>query len=318
MSGDETKRGRVRPEIQVLLDREARLPVPPPEDLTPAGRRASTLVRLPALWGALEPVARIDEIAVPVGGGATVRARIYRPEGAQGTIYFLHGGGWALGDLDTHEGPTRRLANVTPANVVSLEYRKAPEFPFPIPVDDARAGLDWLAANGAGLGLDTARIIVAGESAGANLAAVVARHARDRGVPLAGQVLIYPVADTAMDTGSYAAFAEGFYLGAEGMRWFMEQYFADPAHRAHPDAAPVRVPLPALAGLAPAHVLTAEFDPLRDEGRRYAANLIAAGNDVTYREWQGAVHGFWLMNAVTPATGEVIADVAAWIRGRWG
>lgn len=316
-TGQPDRRG-VRPEIRAMLERDDLLPPSTPEELTPAGRRASSSVRLPGLWGPLEPVAGIDEIAVPVGSGASVRAHVYRPENARGTIYFLHGGGWAVGSLDTHEGPTRRLANVTPANVVSLEYRKAPENPFPVPVADCNAGLDWLVANGASLGLDATRIVIAGESAGANLAAVVARHARDRGIALAGQVLIYPVADTAMDTASYNDYATGFFLAADGMRWFIEQYFAEPGHAAHPDAALVRTPLADLAGLAPAHVLTAEFDPLRDEGRAYAQRLIAAGNDVTYREWKGAIHGFWVMNAVTPATGEVIADVGAWIRGRWG
>lgn len=319
-SEGKTRRGDrsgVRPEIRALLEREDLLPPLTPEQETPAARRAAALLRLPALWGPPETVARVDEISIPVGGGAEVRARIYRPEGALGTVYFLHGGGWALGDLDTHEGPTRRFANATPANVVSLEYRKAPEFPFPTPLDDAKAGLDWLVANGAKLGLDTARIVIAGESAGANIAGAVARHARDRGLSLAGQVLIYPVADTTMDTASYADFGEGFYLAADGMRWFVEQYFADPAHRDHPDAALLRAPAAALANLAPAHVLTAEFDPLRDEGRAYAARLIEAGNDVTFREWKGVVHGFWLMNAISPVAGEVIADVGAWIRGRW-
>jgi acetyl esterase len=165
------------PELRRMLEELDQQPEPLPEELTPAGRRAVSERNLPALWGDIEPVARIDEIALPVRGGS-LRARIYRPEAATGTVLFLHGGGWALGSLDTHEGATRRLANITPCNIVSVEYRKGPEHPFPAAVEDVNDALDWLIAHSTGLGLRSDGIVVAGESAGANLAAVAARHAR--------------------------------------------------------------------------------------------------------------------------------------------
>ena len=304
----------VRPEIRTLLEELDRQPEPSEEELTPAGRRVSAEETLPGYWGPPEPVDRIDDVVVPTPA-AKLRARIYRPANPQGTVFFLHGGGWALGSLDSHDRPCRMLANLVPANVVSFEYRKSPEHPFPAAVIDCDAGLDWLLAEGASLGLATDRVIVSGESAGGNLAAVLARHARDRGIALAGQLLIYPVADTAMDTQSYAAFADGFFLTAETMRWFADQTFTDPEHWTHPDAAPLRAD--DLASLAPAMVITAEFDPLRDEGRAYAARLVEAGNNVTFEEWKGAIHGFWMMHAVTPATAAVIGSAANWIRQRW-
>lgn len=296
-----------------MLEEMDRLPPPTPDQLTAAARRESSETVLPALWGPPEPVSEVEDIAIR-NGRTALRARIYRPSVSLGTIFFLHGGGWALGSLDTHDASCRRLANATPCNLVSLEYRKGPEHPFPAAIDDAEAGLAWLIAEGAARDLDVRRIVVAGESAGGNLAAVLARRARDRGIALAGQLLIYPVTDTAMDTPSYAAFEEGFYLTAESMRWFAEQYFSEGAHATHPDAAPLRAG--DLSRLPPAFVVTAEFDPLRDEGRAYAARLIEAGNDVTYVEWRGVVHGFWLMNAVTDATADAIAAAARWSADR--
>jgi acetyl esterase len=313
MAEPNVERGGLRPELRRMLEELDREPPPTPDELTPEARRITSERNLPGLWGELEAVERIDEIVVRTGN-ATLRARVYRPKAARGTVLFLHGGGWALGSLDTHEGPTRRLANEAACNILSLEYRKGPEHPFPAAVNDVNAGLDWLVRNGPEIGLDTQRIVIAGESAGANLAAVLARHARDRQIALAGQLLIYPVADTGLDTPSYREFAEGFYLTAESMRWFVDQYFADVRHAAHPDAAPLRAD--DLGRLAPAFVVTAQFDPLRDEGRAYAARLIEAGNNVTYVEWPGVVHGFWLMNAITPAATEVIAAAADWVRGR--
>ena len=304
----------VLPELRRMLEENDRLPPLTEEEMKAPARRMKAEADLPAMWGRAEEVERIEDIVIPTAA-AELRARIYRPANAKGTILFLHGGGWALGSLDTHDRPTRMLANLVPANIVSLEYRKSPEHPFPAAVVDSDAGLDWLLANGAKLGLDTQAIILAGESAGGNLAAVLAIHARDRGIALAGQVLIYPVTDTAMETESYVRFAEGFNLTAETMRWFADQTFAEASHRVHPDAAPVHAE--DFGGLAPAYVITAEFDPLRDDGRAYAARLIEAGTDVTYEEWKGAIHGFWMMHAITPATFAVIGVAADWIRGRW-
>lgn len=307
-------RSGVRPELRALLELIDLLPQPPIEEQTPAGRRALAESTFPSFWGAGEDVATVEDITLPVRDGS-VRARLYRPSRAKGTVLFLHGGGWMIGSLDTHDGSCRMLANCTPCDVVSLEYRKAPEHPFPAAVNDVDDALGWLVDNGASLGLDAQRIIVVGESAGANLAAVLARHARDSGRPLAGQVLIYPATDMSLDSQSYRDFGEGFFLTAEGVEWYLGHYFADPSQRFHPDAAPLRAP--DLHGLAPAFIVTAEFDPLRDEGRAYAARLIEAGNDVAYVEWKGVVHGFWLMNSVTTTTAELVTATAGWIRDRW-
>lgn len=288
----------------------------PPVDfatLPAAVERAASEERIKAAWGALDPVDAVEEMSFASAGHA-IRARLYRRSDALGTVLFIHGGGWVLGSLDTHDGSARALANATPANVLSIEYRKAPEHPFPAAVIDVNAGLDYLLAAAARLELDIGRLVVCGESAGGNLAAVLARHARDRGIALAGQVLIYPVTDTSMASRSYRDFAEGFYLAADAMGWFIGHYLGN-ENRDHPDAAPLRAA--ELEGLAPAFIATAAFDPLRDEGRAYAARLIEAGNDVTYREVAGVVHGVWVMNADTPAAKRLIGEAADWIRELW-
>lgn len=306
-------RSGVLAELRAMLEDDERKPPAPPEALTVAGRRAESDVRLPGLWGTPDAIDRVDTVTIATAV-ATLRARLYRPNGARGTVLFFHGGGWVAGSLDTHDSATRTFANAMPANVLAVEYRKAPEHPFPAAVEDADATLDWLLVNGARLGLDTTSIVVVGESAGATLATVLARHARERGVGLAGQVMLYPVTDTAMSSESYRSFADGFYLTAEAMAWYLDQYLGG-RDLDHPDAAPLRTP--DLRGLAPALLITAEHDPLRDEGRAYAARLIEAGNSVTFREIRGGIHGMWMMARVTPATRRLIGEVADWIRSRW-
>lgn len=306
-------RSGLLPELRKLLEAVDASGLPSLDQQTPEEGRASSEESIPGLWGALEPVAEIEDLSLDTPA-AKLRARLYRPAGARGTILFFHGGGWVLGSIATHDGGCRMLANATPANVLSVEYRKGPEHPFPAGVIDADAGLDWLLANGPSLGLDTTEIVVAGESAGATLATVVARHARDRGIHLAGQALVYPPTDPRMQSDSYATNARGFNLTAAAMDWFY-RYYVEPADRGHPDAAPLLAAN--LAGLAPAYIVSAEFDPLRDEDRAYAARLIEAGNDVTYREMKGVVHGLWVMNSLGPATEDMIGGVARWIASRW-
>jgi acetyl esterase len=303
----------LRPELRGLMEAVDAAGLPSLDRMTPAEGRESSEAGIPALWGDLEPVAAIEDLEIETPA-ASLPARLYRPAKARGTVLFFHGGGWVIGSLATHDGGCRLLANATPANILSVEYRKGPEHPFPAAVIDADASLDWLVANGARLGLDTNAIVVAGESAGATLAAVVARHARDRDVSLAGQALIYPPTDSRMDTPSYRDNAIGFNLTRAAMRWFYDHY-VNSADRGHPDAAPLLAS--DLARLAPAYLVTVEFDPLRDEGRAYAARLIEAGNDVTYVERPGLLHGVWVMNAVTPATGEMVRATARWIADRF-
>jgi acetyl esterase len=306
-------RSGLRPEIRRFLEAQDLLPAVDIFTVAPVDERASSEVRLRDLWGEKEPVDRIDELTYR-SDGHDIRARLYRPTEAQGTILFIHGGGWVVGSLDTHDGSARSLANRTSANVLAIEYRKGPEHPFPAAITDVNASLDWLIADGSKLGLDTSRIVLCGESAGGTLAAVLARHARDRGIALAGHALVYPPTDASMQSGSYRSFADGFYLAGRAMKWFYSHYL--PAeHARHIDASPLLATN--LAGLSPAYIVTAEFDPLRDEGRAYAARLIEAGNDVTYREMKGAIHGLWVMNGITPRTQEMIGSVAGWIAARW-
>jgi acetyl esterase len=287
----------------------------PPVDfstLDPVEERAASEVRLRALAGSPEPVAAIEECSFNSDGGK-IPARIYRPAGAVNTVMFIHGGGWVVGSLDTHDGSCRMLANRTGQNVVSIGYRKAPEHRFPAGVRDCEAGLDWLMRDGGAIGLDTSRLVICGESAGGNLAAVLAIHARDRGIPLAGQALISPVIGTDMASESYRQFDSGYFLTAAAMAWFIRHY-ADPSALAHPDIVPLRAK--ALNGLAPAFLATMDHDPLRDEGRAYAAALVSAGVDTTFVEFTGAVHGVWVMNGVSSAGRELIERTAAWIRER--
>jgi len=282
----------------------------PPVDfstLDPVEERAASEIRLKAISGTTVEVSRVDDLQV---GGLPVR--IYRPQGVRHTVMFIHGGGWVVGSLDTHDNSCRILANESLCNVVSVGYGKAPESPFPSGIDDCTNALEWLLREGPRLGLDTTRLVICGESAGGNLAAVLAIRARDQGIGLAGQVLIYPVIDTSMSSESYTLFANGFYLTAGAMGWFIRHY-APPEQRADPHIVPLNADL---SGLAPALVATADHDPLRDEGRAYAAALVTAGVDTTFLEMPGSVHGIWVMNGVSGAGRELIGHAAKWIKAR--
>ncbi|MWK37536.1 alpha/beta hydrolase fold domain-containing protein [Actinomadura sp. J1-007] len=218
-------------------------------------------------------------------------------------VVFFHGGGFVLCGLDSHDRLCRALTAGSGAIVMAVDYRLAPEHPFPAAVEDARAAVAWASRNAAALGGDPARLAVAGDSAGGALAASACLHARDRGGPhVAFQLLIYPVTDAAQDTASYRDHAEGGFLTAAHMRWFWEQYLSDPAQAADPDASPLRAD--DLSGLPPACVLTAECDPLRDEGEAYAARLAEAGVPVQSRRFEGAFHGFASLDHVLPVAGE--------------
>ncbi len=227
------------------------------------------------------------------GPAGQVPVRVFTPEG-EGPfplVVYFHGGGFVLCSLDTHEALCRNLAADAGAVVVSVDYRMAPEHPFPAAPDDCLAATRWAASAAASVGADPARIVVAGDSAGGNLAAVTALRIRDEGGPrLAGQLLIYPVTDHA-EAGhpSYAEFAEGYGLTDADMRWFFEQYVPNPADRIHPHASPLRAA--DLSGLPPAHVMTAEYDVLRDEAEAYARRLEEAGVEVEAIRYPGINHG---------------------------
>jgi acetyl esterase len=263
------------------------------------------------------PIAETRDIAIP-GPGGPIPARLYRSakNGTLPVLVFLHGGGWVVGNIDSHEAMCRHLANRAECAVLSVDYRMGPEHKFPAAVEDCFAATAWTADNGASLGVDPGRLAIGGDSAGGNLAAVVSLLARDKGAPrIAYQVLIYPATDAAMRHDSVARYAEGYVLTRATMRWFYEQYLRTPD-----DAADWRVsPLlaPDLSRLPPAYVLTAGYDPLCDEGDAYAARLAAAGVPVTHRRFPGQVHGFVTNGRVIRAAETALDEAAAALKAAW-
>jgi acetyl esterase len=279
------------PQARFVLDQLAAQGGPQLHEMTPSeARQAFEAMQLPFPG---EPVARIEEREI-AGAAGPLRARVYVPDGvsapAPAVVYF-HGGGWVIGSPNTHENLCKALANRARATVVSVDYRLAPEHRFPAAAEDCHAAARTVAERGAEIGVDGTRIAVAGDSAGGNLAAVVALMARDRGGPrLRHQVLIYPVTDADFETPSYRENADGYLLTRDTMRWFWDHYVPDRAARTSPYAAPLRAEK--LVGLPPATVVTAEYDPLRDEGEAYAARLREAGVAVECTRHDGQIHGF--------------------------
>jgi acetyl esterase len=274
-----------------------------------AQARRNTDDETAAVWGELDQVAEIADVEA-----LGVRARIYRPEAGDAlpAVVFLHGGGWVLGSIDSHDPLCRAFAARTPAVVISVDYRLAPEHVFPAAVHDAWAATLWVAEHAEDLGVDPARLVVAGDSAGGNLAAVVALHAREAGLPLALQVLLYPVTDVSLDSNGYAEHGEGLNLTRAKMQWFWDSYLGG-ADGAHPHASPLRAA--DLEGVAPALVLTAEYDPLADEAAAYARRLREAGVPVTLTQYDGQIHGFVRLRALCgDQADEAAAQIVAAIR----
>ncbi len=286
---------------------------PPYETLAPAEARQfsrnarAVLAPEPPEMGAVRDI--------KIGEGGAIPARLYRPLGsapnaALPALIYFHGGGWVIGDLDTHDVVCRQIANGSGAAVVSVDYRLAPEHKFPAAVEDAIAATAWIAAHGATLGIDTARLAVGGDSAGGNLAAVVALDARDRNGPkLFQQTLIYPATESTMSHPSHERFAEGLLLTRPTMKWFLGHYLRGAEDLADWRVSPLRAT--SLANLPPALVLTAGYDPLCDEGEDYAARLAAAGVPVTRVRVEGMIHGFLTMGKLIPAANEAVAMIAA-------
>ena len=260
-------------------------------------------------------LASIEDRTIPGPAGA-IPVRIYTPErGARPLplLVYFHGGGFVLCDLDTHDPTCRALAKRAGCVVVSVDYRLAPEARFPAAPEDCHAAARWAVANAASLGADPRRVAVAGDSAGGNLAAVVSILARERGGPaLVHQLLIYPVTDWSFDTASHRENAEGYLLTGDMMSWFRGHYFAKPEDATDPLAAPLRAP--DLRGLPPATVLTAEFDPLRDEGEAYAARLRGAGVPTTLTRYDGMFHGFFGMTARIDRARDAVDEAARALR----
>ena len=268
--------------------------------LTVEGRRPEQVVQ----------VGSVEDTTIP-GPAGDLAARVYRPsaEGPLPTVMLFHGGGWVIGDLDTHDSMARSICRDCDAVVVSVDYRLAPEAPFPAAVDDALAATRWVADRLADFGGD-ARLAVAGDSAGGNLAAVVAQQLRDSGGPtLAAQLLVYPATDVSGDFASRTENAEGYFLDLPTMVWFMEHYAADAAAHEDPRLSPLRHP--DLSGLPPAVIVTAEYDPLRDEGEAYATALTEAGVEVDVRRFDGMIHGFFDMGNYSPGAQAAVDESCA-------
>ena len=239
------------------------------------------------------PVGSVEDIVIPAEG-RDIAARIYVPEDGAAPpplLLFYHGGGWVLGGLDTHDDTCRQLCRRVGAVVASIDYRLAPEHSFPAAPEDCFSALCWVAANAQRWGADANRVAVVGDSAGGNLAAVTTLMARERGGPrITHQTLIYPVTDCNFDTDSYRDNAEGYFLTTEDMRWCWQQYLGERGSADDPLASPLKAPT--LAGLPPATIVSAEYDPLRDDAAAYAERLRADGVAVSYRCCDGMIHGF--------------------------
>jgi acetyl esterase len=297
----------VDPRVQVFLDSPLAMH-PPHEQLGAQGLRA-LVAQYPSPVLA-PPIHSVTELTVP-GAQGSLRVRLYRPSAAPGLplIVYFHGGGFVICTLEMYDDTCRMLANYSGCAVASVDYRLAPETPFPGPLEDCYAALQSLAGRAAELGVDATRLAVAGDSAGGNLAAATAILARDRkGPALRFQGLIYPCLDPTCNSPSQRAFAEGYMLSRAGMLWFWKQYLQSAGDSANPVAAPGRGDL---TGLPPASLITAEYDPLRDEGEEYADRLRAAGVEVTGRRYLGMIHGFASMPYLTPVASRVLADLGA-------
>jgi acetyl esterase len=301
----------VDPKIRMLLDSPL-AQFPPPEHLTAAMLRAG-LKQYPAPVLA-PPIHATRDLSVP-GAAGKIRVRLYHPSARRDLplIVYFHGGGFVVCDIDVYDDQCRTLANDCGCALASVDYRLAPETPFPGQLEDCYSALKYLAAQGGELGFDGTRLAVAGDSAGGNLATATALLARDRGGPaLRYQGLIYPCLDPGCNSASMQSLADGHMLTRAMMLWFWKCYLPNAADAANPSAAP---PLARLAGLPPATLITAEFDPLRDEGEAYADQLRAAGVAVVARRYLGMIHGFASMPYVTPVANHAIADLAADLAG---
>ncbi len=258
-------------------------------------------------------------ITVPTDVGE-VDVRIVRPPGAEGTlpvILYMHGGGWVLGNAQTHDRLVRELAVGTGAAVAFVEYDRSPEARYPVAIEQGYATAQWIVDKGASHELDPGRMAVAGESVGGNMTAALALMAKERGdVEFVQQSMWYPVTDAAMDTDSYEQFAEGYFLTAKSMAWFWDAYVPDVEQRSEPYASPLRATDEQLAGLPPAFVIVDEADVLRDEGEAYAARLRSAGNDVTTVRYDGIMHDFMMLHplSATHATRAAIAQAISILR----
>lgn len=309
---------RLTPTMRLLLERMARAPYPPLYTLSPQQARAAYAKSCEVLEVPRPGLARVQELQLAARDGAALPARLYAATADPGlpVLLYFHGGGFTIGSIDTHDILCRTLAGLSGAAVLSVGYRLAPEHRFPTAVQDAWDALQWLADEGAAaLGLDRARIAIGGDSAGGTLAAVGAIQARDAGVALAQQLLVYPGTTARQDTPSHATYADGPMLERAQVDWFFAQYI-EPAARDDWRFAPLLAD--DVAGVAPAWIALAECDPLVDEGVLYGDKLRMAGVAVELEIYRGVVHGFVQMGRALPEARRFHHDAAAALRRAFG
>ena len=302
----------IRQDVKTLLAMMAASSLPPIHELTPVEARAMRARSKVETEPPIGKLAVIRNLSCP-GPAGEIPLRLFDARAKRGpgdVIVFTHGGGFVYGDLDSHASLCAEIARVMDLPVIAIDYRLAPETPFPGGPDDAIAAARWIAANGVATTREARRLIVMGDSAGANLAIVVAVALRDdpAAAPVAAQCLIYPVTDAVSDEGSGRDFSEGFFLTRAGMDWFDSHYLPSGTDwRRNPAVA-------GLAGLPPAVIMTASLDPLRDQGRSLAGDLAKAGGEVVYLEARGTIHGFWSMRQLLPSSEADIARCLAHLK----
>jgi acetyl esterase len=300
------------PVLKAFLDQVASMGGPKTWEMTPAEAREA-FAGLMQLAGPKDiPIGKVANIAIPVSHGG-IEARSYAPVAANSeplpALVFFHGGGWVIGSVDTHDGLCRMIANGSGCRVISVEYRLSPESKFPGPVEDALRALEWIEKNAAQLGVDANRLAVGGDSAGGDLAAVVAQIAKAKGSPkLAYQLLLFPVTQIGEETISLREYAEGYFLERKTLDWFYAHYLPADVDKRDPRISPLHAD--DVSGLPPAYIMLAGFDPLHDEGLAYAQKLRAGGVAVTVADYPDMVHDFIYLQAVLPQAAEALNTAA--------
>jgi acetyl esterase len=294
----------IRPDVKILLDMLAAQPGPQMHEGDPATARQMMRMMGQIADAKRGELARVEDFTIPSPHGHAIPARLYSAvatPAAGPVLVFYHGGGWVIGDIETHDPLCAEIARILQVTVVSIDYRLAPEHPFPAATEDCLTATHWLASSPAVVGHPVTGLIPAGDSAGGNLAAVIAQQQHGHlAVPIIAQWLIYPGVDMTANTGSMQEFAEGYLLSFEGMRWFTEHYMGPEPDFMHVYASPLHVP--SLTGLPPAMVFTCGLDPLRDQGRAYAAKLVQHGVRTIFREAAGQIHGCMNLRGAIPST----------------
>ena len=299
----------LRPEYVKLLKEMAENNAPQVWEVPVSSTRSFSQQQL-AIAAEMAPIHSVTDRYIP-GDTADIHVRIFRPNDSKHLpcIIYFHGSGWTLGFIDLFNPCLSMLSKESESIVIAVNYQKAPEHPFPTPFNDCYASLDWVVKNSQSLGIDLDNISVAGDSAGGNLAAAVALRCRDENlIELASQLLIYPCIDRDFSTPSYSKFAEGYGLTSKAMEWFWDQYLQNPTDSKNPYACPARATT--LKGLPPTVLITAQYDPLTSDGERYRDRLIDDGIQVSFKEFEGVIHGFFRAPEITPVSNEAITFVA--------